>query len=297
MIHNMITVSKLSVIMSKSHHLPSVMDYLSYRVFLERWIVQKKKQSPHFSHRLFAKKAGYKNPSLLGLIIKGERNLTDNLLPGFMKVLELSSDEKTFFRMLVSLDRAELLTERTLIIENLLARRRFHNAFQIEEASFLYLSRWYIPVIRELAGRKDFRADPKWLVTKISPKITLSEAQQGLDLLFELGMLESADEQVIQTDKTITTPHEVASIAVRKYHQGMGSLAVQNLEKKGGKERHFGAVTALVPPQIIPRLKKEITLFQERMLHICDESTEEQTDVIQLNIQLFPLTNINKEQI
>lgn len=284
------------MINKKSASVPTVINYLDYRVFLADWITAKKHLSPSYSHRLFAKKAGYKNPSLLGLIIKGERNLSDKLFPGFCKAMGLDADQKSTFQNLVLLDRASTLEERTQLIEKILATRRYQQALRIEDAGFLYLSRWYLPAIRELANRKDFCADADWIVKRIRPKITKKDALEALDLLTEMKLIEiQANGTVHQTTQSVVTDHEVASIAVRKYHQEMGKLAIQCLEQKGGKNRHFGAVTALVSPSSISILKKEIAQFQERILSLCDEQENDQTTVIQLNLQLFPMSDPNEE--
>ena len=44
---------------------PSPYDYLDYRAFLGAWFEHKKQANPRFSHRMFARMAGQKSPSLL----------------------------------------------------------------------------------------------------------------------------------------------------------------------------------------------------------------------------------------
>ena len=271
--------------------LPEVADYVDYRAFLSVWFRAKKEQNPRYSHRLFARQAGYTNPSLLGLIIKGERNLTDTLLPGFMKAMGLDREARATFRLLVDLDRARSLADRAHLIERLAARRRFGGARRLEDQGFAYLSRWTLPAIRELAGRDDFRLDADWVAARLRPRATLAEVREALDLLVEMGMLvPAADGGATQSEQSVVTAHEVASVAVRRYHQVMGELAVAELEHKGGPERHFGAVTVLVPPALLPTLKSEISAFQERMLALCDDQDEPGEVALQLNLQLFPLS-------
>ena len=103
-------------------------------------------------------------------------------------------------------------------------------------------------------------------------------------------LVPDADGGATQTEQSVVTAHEVASVAVRRYHQVMGELAVAELEHKGGSERHFGAVTVLVPPALVPTLKSEIAAFQERMLALCDDSEDPGEVAMQLNLQLFPLS-------
>ena len=282
--------------MSNESPIPNVINFLDYRLFLKAWVEAKQESSPSFSHRNFARRAGYKNPSLLGLIIKGDRNLTDNLLPGFIKTIGLTGADEDYFRSLVLLDRSKTLAERTRRIEQLVAHRRYNTAHQLQDDGFLYLTRWYLPAIRELAAHPEFSGEPKWIVNHLRPKISIDEARQALETLQDLGLLITVEDGSLkQCDRSIVTPHEVASIAVRRYHQEMGRLAQEELNDKGGQYRHFGAVTALVSPKLIPRLKKEISRFQEYLLELCDQETEANTCLIQLNLQLFPLNTIDKD--
>jgi uncharacterized protein (TIGR02147 family) len=275
---------------------PDVFEYVDYRSFLGDWIRAKKFMNPGYSHRVFARRAGYSNPSLLGQIIKGKRNLTEKGLPGFLKALSLKGEEREYFRTLVALDRACTADERTHLVERLAARRRFKGSRRLEDEGFRYLSRWYFPAIRELAARDDFRLDAEWVARRLKPKITVAKVNEALEALVASGMIEATgDGGAEQTEKNVVTAHEVASLAVRNYHRGMTELALAALEEKGGPERHFGAVTALAPASLIPTLKREIAAFQERIMNLCDESSDPGEIAIQLNLQLFPLSETEED--
>ncbi len=275
---------------------PVVFDYFDHRAFLRDWMASKKADNPSYSHRVFARQAGYTNPSLLGQIIRGKRNLTDKLLPGFLKCLALDREERAYFRTLVELERASSLDERTHLVQTLASRRRFKSARYLEDEGFRYLTHWYFPAIRELAARSDFRLDPEWVASRLRPKITATRAREALAALVDIGMLEpTEDGGARQTEKNIVTAHSVASLAVRNYHRGMARLALDALEHKGGPERHFGAVTALAPASLLPRLKEEISAFQERIMNLCDDSEEPGEIAIQLNLQLFPLSATDED--
>lgn len=277
--------------MAEPANIPVVFDYIDHRTYLQDWMATKKAGNPSYSHRVFARRAGYRNPSLLGQVIKGKRNITDKLMPGFLKALGLDKEERGYFRNLVELDRACTHQERTHLVETLASRRRFRSARYLEDEGFRYLSNWYFPAIRELAARDDFRLDAEWVAARLRPKITVAKAREALDILLDIGMLEAIDGGgARQTEKNVVTAHSVASLAVRNYHRGMAQLALNALEHKGGAERHFGAVTALAPPSLIPQLKAEIAAFQERIMNLCDDSAEPGEIAIQLNLQLFPLS-------
>ena len=270
---------------------PDLFAYLNYRHFLSDWFSWKKTKNPNFSHRVFARLAGQKNPSLLSQIIAGNRNLTPHTVRSFSRAMSLDDEEVPFFAMLVDLDRARNTTDRNRVWERISASRRFQQARRIEGESFRYLSRWYFPAIRELAARHDFRPDPAWIAATLRPTITPDQARDALSSLLEMGLLQAdSSGHLSPAEATLATPHEMADLAVHNYHSGMLSLAGAAMARFPAEERHLGAVTVTIPRAMLPDLKAEIIAFQERILDLCDSVQDPREQVFQVNLQLFPLS-------
>ena len=270
---------------------PDLFAFLDHRAFLADWFTWKKSTNRRFSHRVFSRLAGVRSPSLLLLVTKGDRNITPNTLPGFIKALSLDEEEASFFRLLVDLDAADMAEERTAIFQRIAASQRFRAAHPIEGESFRYLSRWYIPAVRELALCAGFQADAAWIAGVVRPAVTEQQAQEALDTLQALGMLTvGGDGSVEVTDATLATPHEIVGTAVHNYHQGMLTRSGDAITAFRPHERHLGAVTVAVPAHRVPELKAAVTAFQERFLDLCDGMEEDSTRVYQMNLQLFPLS-------
>lgn len=274
-----------------SPNAPEVFDYLDFRTFLADWFASKKAVNSRFSHRVFARQAGQKSPSLLHHVIEGKRNLTPATTESFAKAMRLAAPEATFFGHLVELGQAETDSERNEAWERIAATRRFRDARKIEGAGFEYLSSWYYPAIRELAHRPDFEDDPEWIARTLRPKISPPRARRALDALLGMGLLVRGDDgRLHPSEASVATPHEVAGLAVHNYHQGMLERAQEAITGFDPEERHFGGVTVAVPASLVPRLKQEVAAFQERVLHLCDTAPELKDRVYQLNLQLFPLS-------
>lgn len=275
---------------------PDIHGYLDYRRFLSDWFEAKKAGNPRYSHRLFARKAGHKNPSLLLLVAQGKRNLSPTNVRGFARALELSAAEARFFGHLVDLDQAATPEEQNAAWAHISASRRFRAARRVEGEGFEVISTWYHSAIHELARRDDFEADPAWVARTLRPRITKSQAKQALDLLSSLGML-APDEngRVEPRDVSLATPHEVAGLAARNYHHGMLGLARDSIAASGRDERHLSAVTVCIPRSLVPRLKAEIDAFQERLLDLCDSAEGDREQVYQAHLALFPLSEPPEE--
>ena len=267
---------------------PDLFSYLDYRLYLGDWFTWRKLDNPRFSHRMFARLAGFRSPSLLHLVIKGERNITSRTLQSFIKALALDKEAAQFFSLLVELETGRDAEQKNLTWQRISATRRFQDARHIDGEAFRYLSRWYYPAIRELASCHGFRPDAAWIARKLQPKITTQQAEDALGTLFELGLLVDNEGTVTATDQDAVTPHEVLGLAVHNYHLGMLTRAMEAIEGVRPPFRHLGAVTVAIPRGQVPALKRELAAFQERILHLCDGAGADQ--VYQVNLQLFPLS-------
>lgn len=271
--------------------LPSPYEFLDYRRYLAAWFEKKKEQNTRFSHRLFARLAEQKSPSLLHHVIEGRRNLTAQTTESFIKALSLRAGEAQFFRLLVELDQARDADARNKAWDQISATRRFREARRIDRGAFEYLSNWALPAIRELARRSDFRPDPAWIADQLRPRITTAEAADAIKILVDLGLLVQSDDTLVAAEASVATPPEVTSLAVQNYHRGMLERATESIERFPGDERHLLAVTVGVPDSLLPILKAESNAFLERMMHLCDSSTDDTDRIFQMNLQIFPLSS------
>jgi len=265
--------------------------YLDYRRFLADWFEARKAGNPRYSHRLFARKSGHKNPSLLLLVIQRKRNLTGAQVASFSRAMGLDAEQSRFFAHLVALDQAKTQVEQNEAWSHISSSRRFREARSLHGQGFEVISKWYHSAIHELARRDDFLPEPAWVARTLQPKVTVAQARKALELLFELGMLvEDDDGGVSPRDVSLATPHEVVGLAARNYHDGMLDLARRSIEEIDRDQRHLCAVTVCIPRELIPKLKREFDAFQERLLDLCDGADAPPEQVYQAHLALFPLS-------
>ncbi|MFK7928578.1 MAG: DUF4423 domain-containing protein, partial [Myxococcota bacterium] len=143
--------------------------------------------------------------------------------------------------------------------------------------------------------RSDFRPDPAWVGEQLRPRISAADAKKALDTLVQLGLLVQADETLVPAEASVVTPTEVTGLAVQNYHRGMLGRASESIERFSGDERHLLAITVSVPDALMPTIKAEANAFMERMMHLCDSSTDDADRVMQMNLQLFPLSGRREE--
>ncbi len=275
----------------------NVFEYLDYRAFLRAHYESEKQRRPVFSHRFFSRAAGLRSPNFLKLVMDGERNLGPETVPKFVHALGLTGEAATFFSDLVSFNQADTVAEKNRAFERISASRRFRSARRIEGELFRYLSYWYYPAIRELAARADFQENAKWIASRLRPKVSPADADAALKLLLSLGLLVRDDQtgKIVRGEPTITTEHQVTTLASRNYHRQMLERASASIETVKPIHRDLAALTVCVSPETAAVVKQRIHRFREELTQICDADTAG-TVVFQLNVQWFPLSAIPGEE-
>lgn len=269
---------------------PDIYGFICYRTWLRAWFDWKKTVRPTYSHRLFARRAGQRSPSTLIQVMDGTRNVSDTALEGFVKALDLEGDEERFFRDLVQLDQGVTPAVRSQALERVLATQRFRETRSMEGELTQVLSDWHGPAIFELAGCPDFRLDPEWIASRLDPAISLEEAQDAVDLLLRVGMLERSPEGVRRQAPRFGIPQPVHRTAALRYHLAMLRLAARGLERFDEKARFVSGFTTAIDPARLPELQEEMESFLARFFGRC-EGEETPREAYQLSLAFFPLSD------
>jgi uncharacterized protein (TIGR02147 family) len=267
-----------------------VFGYLDYRSFLRDYYAEKKASGRGFSYRAFSRRAGLGSPNYLKLVMDGDRNLTAEMAERFAAACGLKGDDAAFFSELVGFNQARNDTERGEKYAKLTTFRKYRSAHQLEVAQAAYHSNWYLPAIRELALRADFKADPIWIAGTLVPAITVAEASMALEKLLELGLLvRDEDGAMRQGDPLVTTGEETRRVHVRAYHRSMIGRAIEAMDDVAKEERDISSLTLCLGESGLKRFKARLQRFRRELLELSAlESDPHQ--VIQINFQLFPLS-------
>jgi uncharacterized protein (TIGR02147 family) len=148
---------------------------------------------------------------------------------------------------------------------------------------------WYVPAIRELAARADFRDEPRWLARTLWPSITSAQAKRAIAALLELGLLaRDQDGRIRQAEPLVETPDGALGHHVVDFHREMMRLASEALERVPREQREIASLTLCLSPARALELKAEIQQLERQWLQ--RYGSEDAVQVVQLNVQLFPLS-------
>jgi uncharacterized protein (TIGR02147 family) len=267
-----------------------VFGYLDYRAFLRDVYAERKARARGFSFRAFSRMAGLRSPNYLKLVMDGERNLGDTMAPRFAAALGLEDDAARYFVDLVEFNQAKAADERNAAYARLSGFRRYRSKHQLELAHAAYHSTWYLPAIRELAARADFRAEPEWIASRLRPAITKEEARAALATLFELGLLvKDASGEVSQGEALVSTGAQTRGHHIGNYHRMMMERARAAIDEVPASERDVSSLTLCLGARGLAQVKERIQQFRRELLELSTSETDPR-EVVQINFQLFPLT-------
>ncbi|MCF0224772.1 MAG: TIGR02147 family protein [Fibrobacter sp.] len=268
---------------------PDVLQYTNYRVYLRDYYEFKKKTIPAFSLRFFAEKAGLSSHAHLKLTIDGKRNITKNTVTKLIQGLGLENQRAAYFESLVFFNQAQTDEDKKIYYAQLVKASPRSKLHKMDQAQLRIFKEWHHSVILEMVGLRDFRPIPEQVSKRLRGLVTPSQVSESLNLLLELGLLVKTANGYRQSNPLITTDDEVKDIMVKLYHFQMLKLAQTMLSDLHGKERDVSALTFGIKRSDFTNLKKHLQLMRKELLDFSAKSGEAE-EVVQINLQLFPLT-------
>lgn len=268
----------------------NIYGFLDYRVLLRSLYEHKKAHEYGFSHRAFSRRAGLKSVNLLKLVMDGQRNLSPVVAERFAAALGLRGHAAEYFCELVRFNQARSARDRASAHERL-SRLRPERALRLlDEQHAAYCADWYIPAIRELAARADFRADPAWIGRTLRPKVSKARVEKALKVLLGLGLLAPDAEGVPRpVDPMLSTGFAPLGHHIAHYHRAMLERASEAIDLFRSAEREFGALTLCVDPALLPEIKQRLQRFRHELMRFA-EGQGDRSQLLQINFQLFPLS-------
>ncbi len=267
--------------------------YIDYRHYLDDYYTFMKESVNFFSYRWFAQKAGISSSGLYQRVTKGERNLSSKTIEQFILGMELSEKEAVYFRTLVAFNQAKSAQEKQHNYTLMLSMADFIQEHQLAVDEYAYLSKWYLPVLREIVTTLKFGNNYSLLAKKVEPKITSREAKQGVELLLRLGFIELQDSGLYtQRDTAIVTGDnnsEMLGLACRSFNSTMMEHAQNSLQTQSVDKRFAAGITMGISESAYDAIIQEYEAFRERVVSLVDRETKTEK-VCQMSFQLFPVS-------
>jgi uncharacterized protein (TIGR02147 family) len=271
---------------------PQILQYLDYRDYLRDYYAQRKAVDAGFSQRSFAREAGLPPScsSLLPAIIKGRRQLSQNLRIKFGKAMKLGDRDYRYFDLLVQFNQAKGMTEKNFFFAQL-AKFRSSRARIVGETQYRFFSKWYYSAVWNYFGIDQKQRHPAIIAANILPPITPTQAEEAVKLLLELGLIKKTASGYAVAERHIYTEKNVQAMAARQHIQELGGMAMKVFETLPAEQRQYNALMFSISKDGFQSIKDRIRSFQEELREIIDRDNKEDR-VYTLTMQLFPNSKV-----
>lgn len=269
----------------------TLFDFSNYRDYLM------KRGLPHglYGHSKYnlsylASELGYKSPSSLSMVLKGERLPSDEMVERIAQYFKMTSREKRYLKLLIEFDKRQRKNQDTKDIMELIQKSSTEkNSLAIDLKQFATISEWYYTAIKQLIGTADFVEDEEWIHRRLRKKVTPSQIRTALLHLQELGIVkrDSTGSLKVVAQGLITT-NDIPSSAIKRHHFGMLERASEAIFEQEVDERQINSTTLKLRSEDVSEAKRAIFDFLKEFA--ARFAYEEASEVYQFNIQLFKLT-------
>jgi uncharacterized protein (TIGR02147 family) len=271
---------------------PNVFDYLNYSAFLKDLYEYRKSQNAFFSYRYLGKALNL-DAGFLVKVMQGKLALPEKCIAPLVKICDFEGREVDYFHELVFYGRAKTPKAIKLHFERLISIRDLEPR-KVEMAQYSFYKKWYHSAIHSLLLFHEFKGDYKALATKMSPSISIKEAKESIQLLLDLGFIQKkATGKYEVQDARITTGDKWQSVAIRNFQEECLKLASESLTRHPKEIRDISTVTMTLSSKNIEEVRARVKELRQSLLHLHSEG-EDPDSVYQVNIQVFPLTQIEK---
>ena len=272
---------------------PDILEFDDHRAYFEAVLTERRTRSSGLSLRQLSRKAGFGSPSSLSLVINGKRPMTLKAAEKLATALKLRGRRRQYLLILARFNLSKNLAEQNAYRQKLMELKSSVDESVAEVKTFRFLSQWYYAALYVLVGSKTFSDDFDALAKRLGRGITSKQVAEALQDLIDVGLVKKSKSRYSQAHPAISTPDDLKKSAMFLYHQKMAELAKEALELPLD-EREFNGLTISIRPDRVAEVKTRVRKFRQDLNEYLSQYDDD-GEVFQLNLQLFPLTQTKKD--
>ena len=281
---------------------PDIFDFDDYHSYLKQFYLYRKNSKHGYSYRQFAKDCKQTSPSYLKEVVDRKRKVTQKSLVNIAKGLKFNEQERKYFEALVNYCNSEQ-SEKDRWLELLKDNSRVKDRYIVgQDEDYTFATHWIYGLIFCFIGKNETHINIKELQERIIFPIQDFEICDALEYLCKKKLItKTKPEHYKRNHNAISTKPESNKISIRAFHRSSLAIASRALEIIPANMREFRSATIKVPESIIPHFKAHIRDFFSKIPKTISQITKDHPSseddargLIQLNIQLFPMTTDHK---
>ena len=256
-----------------------------YQYIIQEEFAKKQNRNTSYSLRSYAKYLDI-SPGALSQILAGKKFLTFELADKIINKIELTPQEiKAFWKSIQSSYSENGRQRKDPQIEKI-AKSLTAQSLDLTPQIFSVIADWYHYAILQLIKVPGFNTyDPSKVASALD--IGLIQAQNALDKLLRLELLEQRDQKLYRTKEQLTTGDlSLTTKAFRKRIRQITELSLKSLENDPIESRNHTTMTMSIDPDKLSIAKDMIQNFMDELSEVL---MTENKQVYELQINLFPL--------
>jgi uncharacterized protein (TIGR02147 family) len=274
----------------------TIYHYTDYRKFLKDRFAEIKNADRSFTYRYIASKAGFKSPGFFTQVLQEKVHLSERLIPNLSKVFDLKPAESRYFELMVHYNQAASHELKKQFFEKMVNSNK-SQIIHVNSDMYEFYDKWYYSAIRAVLHYSPFDGDFKKLAKTIVPSISPAEAKKAVLVLERLGFLKKSDKGPYElTTKHISSGLDTDAVVINNFLINTLDIAKNAFYQFPKEKRSFSALTASISGPGYDKIKRRIDEFRAELVDIIGK--DDHIDrVYQVNLQIFPLTNLPEEKI
>jgi uncharacterized protein (TIGR02147 family) len=264
-------------------------EYVDYRSYLKDFFSAQKRSNKGFTHRYFAKLAGFSSSSFCLHVMDGRKNLSGASIQKVIAALGLEGRAAGYFEALVQYNQAKTLHDREFYYSRLNKIRKGTTFYRITKHQFILYSEWYYSVIRELAVYSDWNGDYERLGGMVVPVLSAALAKKSVDALLDAGLLIKDADGTFRHNSPIVSAETAPAVVVNKLKKDFLLKALEAEEKFQKPVKYSSSATLAMSARSIEKAKEMIDELRQALL-IMAMQDKDVDQVYQVNFQMFPLS-------
>ncbi|MGI4991617.1 TIGR02147 family protein [Halobacteriovorax sp. GFR7] len=273
----------------------NIYDYIDYKEYLQDFFKFKQESRADFSFGMWSRQLGLKTTASLTMIVNGDRHPGKQIVEKFHKYFDYEQEQVDYFSDLIQLKKSEGkdIALHLALLRKIKAKNNVKFNLLSEEV-FSRICKWYYFAIREMILLKDFKSDPEWITNKLVFDVNLSDVEQAIEELLELGLIKRNSQGELEncTDG-LNTYDEMPSQSIQNFHHQMLDNAHKAINEIEVDKRYVSALTIPVNSKNLNKLKQFVRKVEDEILEMFVEDNPD--CVYQMNLQFFPLTKVEEE--
>lgn len=271
---------------------PDIYSYTDVKKYLREYRDFRRIEDPGFSNTHICYVLGQKNSnSYFNNVISGRVRIGATIVDRFKTLLNLSGEEFTYFRNLVSYSQARTAEERETFFRQMIKSSRI-NGTVIQSKLQAYYDEWYHSVVRAFMDLVDFDgtnyAD---LIARMNNPISLPNLKHSVALLLELGLLNKNDQGFYKpVNAVISSGAEIERDILLQFQDKTINHSRSVLQNPDVSPQKITTMTVSVSKTAYQQIIDRITELKHEIRAIAGSDTEEAEELCQVVVHLYPYT-------